>query len=107
MPGIHVYENGPTPPVDETVADPSVAQVMEVLVTEMHGWLIFTTCITLSVPPPQLKKYFSLTVNVPSDVKACDGLLKVDVLAPPDTGSQKSHNNPVNEYPVTEQPVTV
>ena len=35
--GIHVYEKGPIPPVADTVAEPKFAQVIEVLLTEIHG----------------------------------------------------------------------
>ena len=52
--GSGMMEKGPMPPVACTVADPRLAQVIEVLLTEMQGWLMLTTCKELSRPPPQL-----------------------------------------------------
>ena len=52
--GIHVYEKGPMPPVAATVAEPKFEQVIDVLFTDIQGWLMLTTCFMVSVPPPQL-----------------------------------------------------
>ena len=52
--GDHEYVNGPKPANAVTVAEPRLAQVIELLIADRQVVFIFTVCCTVSVPPPQL-----------------------------------------------------